>query len=478
MLRILIAFCSLLRVTLCFGQLDVNYSPAPILDTISPEMSHVIQKNLEKDKARITEPKAQINSFLKSLYDKRYEYLIKTINDDQFILDEEFTPYLTTVLNRIYDANPQLPRETRVYALRSNAANAVSFGDGTLGFTLALLARMESEDQIAFVLCHEIAHYHSEHAVKDLTTLARLNYDKELKKKLDAIKKNPYGQYTRLTEVFKQMGLSLNHHSRVHEYEADSLGLLFFNATSYRSSEAIRVMEILDSVDTPSNQHLINFRKNFEFKEFPYKESWESYQKSTTWHAGSTEPDSLRTHPECKKRIVALQRQIQGLQNSDQPKKNVESKVSPFQKESEFELIESAYHFHQFGEALFRSLLLIEDYPQNIYLQAMIGKSLYMIFKNQQNHTLGKVIELPDPRFPENYDRFLTFIHKLRLTEISSLAYYYMTTRPESSYSDEAFIYALWLCSRLQMSSLDPDKVRDEYINRFPNGKFLIHMKY
>jgi hypothetical protein len=69
--------------------------------------------------------------------------------------------------------------------------------------------------------------------------------------------------------------------------------------------------------------------------------------------------------------------------------------------------------------------------------------------KARENHVLGKVLELPDPRFNENYDRFLTFFHRLRLSELENLAYNYVISQDEKYFSDEEFLYATWLCSRL-----------------------------
>ena len=456
-------------------QLEKNYFPAPVHDTLSVDMANKLKLKLEKDKARINEPSKEANTFLKSLYDKRYEYLAKTVNDDFFVADSAFTPFLQSILDKIYKANPQLPKETKVYALRSPSPNAVSFGDGTLGFTLSLLARMENEDQVAFVLCHEIAHYHSEHSVTDLKELARLNYDKDLKRKIDEVKRNPYGKYTKLTEIFKSMGLSLSQHSRVHEVEADSLGFTYFSAMRYDLRQASRVMEILDSASAPMDTHLIDFKKHFDFKDYPFKTSWLKYAKSSTWHAPPTEDDSLETHPDCKGRAVALERQRQRL--GERSSVSTAGRVPLIRAKSQFEMIHSDYHFKNYGRALFRALLLADRYPENIYLQAVIGKSLYQLFVYQQNHELGKVLELPDPRFPENYDRFLTFMHSLRLMEVSSLAYHYVTTRPAVSFEDEEFLYAVWLCSTLQVSNLSPDKVKEEYADRFPRGKYLKQMK-
>jgi hypothetical protein len=52
-----------------------------------------------------------------------------------------------------------------------------------------------------------------------------------------------------------------------------------------------------------------------------------------------------------------------------------------------------------------------------------------------------------------------------------------MISQPESFYSNEDFIYSLWLASNLKISKLDPDKVRGDYNDLFPNGKYKLSMK-
>ncbi|HYG19608.1 MAG TPA: M48 family metalloprotease [Ohtaekwangia sp.] len=461
-----------------FAQFEKNYKPAPVLDTIPPALLGELKTKLEKDKAGITGSSSQVNAFLKSLYEKRYEYLIRNYNDDLFIDDDVITPYLQGILEEIYKANPGIPRETQVYAMRSTAPNAVSFGDGTLGFTLGLLARMENDAQVAFVLCHEMAHFHKEHSRQDLTSLAKLNFDKALKKKIDAARKSEYDRYTKMKEVFKGLGFSITHHTRGHEYEADAQGFVYFANTRFKPAAAIRVMEILDSTSILRFRYPIDFKKHFDVKGYPFKDSWLDYTKSTTWHAPPDEDDSAKTHPDCQKRIVALNIQMQSLGTDTSGDAHIDPRgIRYISTASEFEMVASEVHFRQYGKALFRALILAEQFPDNIYLQAMITRCLYQLYRYQRNHELGKILELPDPRFPDNYDRFLTFMHKLRLSELASIVYYYATTRPVTCYEDEEFLYALWMCSTLELSKLAPDKVKEAYAAKFPDGKYLGNMK-
>lgn len=477
MKKLLIGIILCLPLTCAWAQFDKNFIPSPIQDTIPSELFRKLKAKSELDKSKLGSSKSQENVFLKSLYDKRFENIVESFNDDSFIVDSELTDYLSQILNNIYAANPQLPREASIYAFRSASPNALSFGDGTIGFTLGLLARMENEAEIAFVICHELAHYHARHADQQMAQLAKMNYDKEIKKKIDAARKSEYGQYGKLNDVFMSLGFSITQHSRAHENEADSLGLTYFTKTSYNPWAAVRLMEILDSADVSQYQQNIDFATYFNFKKFPFKPVWAEYSKSTMWHASTKVNDSLRTHPDCQNRIIALQRQLARLGMTDKQPLVRDAKAEYIAKTAEFEIVETLYHFKQYGKALFRSLALLESYPHNIYLSALVGRCLDQLFIYQRNHELSKVLDLPAPQFNENYDRFLTFIHKLRLVEIGSLAYYYTITRDDIFFQDEEFIYTLWRCSSLPMSEIDADKVKEDYLALFPNGKHRRELK-
>lgn len=470
--RYKIACVLCLAWTSVFSQFEKNYIPSPVQDTIPAAIFHALQAKLTLDKSRVTEPKGQINTYLKELYTKRTDLVIEQFNNDYFIVDDNLSPYLQSILENIYTANPLLPRETKVYAFRSDAVNAMSYGEGTIAFTLGLLSRMETEAQIAYVLCHELAHYHSHHSDIKMAKFARLNYDKELKRQVKAISKSEYGQYTKFSQLMRSLDISITRHSREKEFEADSIALLYYLNTAYDTHAPIRTMEILDSADISPYRKKLDLRKHFDFTNYRFKEQWLSYTPSTTWHASDGENDSLHTHPSCARRIIALQRQLK-LQKQKDPQ---HAKHNAMRTRSEFEQAASAFHFKSFGRTLFKSMILAEHYPDNAYAHALIGQSLYQLYLHQKNHELGKVLALPDPRFDENYDRVLTFLHTLRLMELGSLAYYYTATKKETFSTSEDFIYAWWLSSHTEVSQDDPARIKSEYISRFPSGKYIAMM--
>lgn len=459
------------------AQFDKTFIPAPVLDTIPAQTLVAIKSKLIADKSRVNGPSKDIDSYIKKLYDNRAAFVIAQFNDDYFIADNELTPYLQGVLNNIYSANPTIPRETNVYAYRSEAANAMSYGEGTIAFTLGLLARMETEAQVAFVLCHELAHYHARHADLKAAELARINFDPQLKKQVKAIERSAYGQYSKLTELAGAFGLSITRHSRDKEFEADSIALRLYLNTSYDLHAPVRVLEILDSADISLYTNNLNFRKYFDFDAYPFKDRWIDYTRSTTWYS-TKENDSLHTHPSCARRIIAIKRQLLGISPTN--RKAVDFGVEQSNKlrqRSEFEIAASLFQFRSYGRSLFSFLTLSDRYPDNSYIHAMIGQGLYQLYKHQKDHELGKVLALPDPRFAENYDRYLSFVHALRLMELASLSYHYVSTKKELYGQQEEFLYARWLTSTTEISQEDPGEIRAEYARRFPAGKYLTKMK-
>lgn len=458
-------------------QFDLTYNPAPIQDTIPTNIHHSIKSKLALDKTKIKDVEGREVAYIKDLYDQRAALVVQQFNDDYFIVDTEMSPYLQEVLNSIYASNPSLPRETSVYAFRSEAVNAMSYGEGTIAFTLGLLSRMESEAQIAFVLCHELAHYHAKHSDIKLTEITRLNYSKDIKKKVKSISKNEYGKFTKYNQLISSLSLSITKHSREKEFEADSLALQFYLNTSYDLEAPIRTLEILDHADISLHRENLDIKKYFDFHAYPFKDHWLSYTPSNTWHASPHGNDTLRTHPSCSKRIEAIKRQLKT--HVATAKKYSDSKIDKvkyLRMRSDFEIVASNYHFEQFGRGLFNSLMLAERYPNNVYVHSMISQCLYQLYWNQKNHTLGKVLTLPDPRLEENYDRFLTFVHNLRLMELASLSYYYTMTKKNSYGTNEDFLYACWLTSHSEISQEDPAKIKAEYLSIFPSGKYASKM--
>jgi hypothetical protein len=73
-------------------------------------------------------------TYLKSLYDQRFTYQVSMFNRDLILMNDDISDFLAAVQDKIYQANPDLVRETTIYPYRSETPNALSMGNGTLCF--------------------------------------------------------------------------------------------------------------------------------------------------------------------------------------------------------------------------------------------------------------------------------------------------------------------------------------------------------
>ncbi len=470
-------FIGLFNAFVAFSQYEHSYSPAQIQDTIPQEVAEYLRTKLATQKKALSASKVLHRNFVFSLYEKHNETLIKYFNDDYFIVKDELTDYLQSVLKRILQSNPQLQDQITIYAHRSSSPNAFTFWDGTIGVTLGLLTRMENEDEVAFVICHELAHYYGNHIDSRIQEIAKANYDPEIEKEIRSVSNNRYEKYTRLKKIVKDLNLSLKHHSRGEEFAADSIGLTYFLRTTYQPKASVRLMEILDSAHVSKYRKNIDLKKSFSFQKYPFKESWLTYTKSAMKHNMSDEDygdsDTVQTHPDCKRRIASLKRQLQRKEISFSSNLKSSESTNTIARRSELEMIESECHFKHYGKSFFYALALLEKYPNNIYVHSMIGRNLALIYQSLKDHQFGKTVQLPDERLDENYNLVLAFLHNLRIMETASLGYNYMTSKSESYFTDEEFLYALWLICRTPVSDLSAQLVKEDYLKRFPEGRFV-----
>ncbi len=124
--------------------------------------------------------------------------------------------------------------DIRVYVIRNPNFNASMTANGVMQVWTGLLVRVSSEDELAAVLGHELAHY------TQLHTLARV---REIRKKMasasivDLLIGLPIGQLTAIS--------SLMSFSRDQEEEADLLGVSFMAESGYDPAAAARVWETI-----------------------------------------------------------------------------------------------------------------------------------------------------------------------------------------------------------------------------------------
>lgn len=477
---VLLTFYSVLFVAK--AQFKDNYVPIRVPDSIPPAIAEVYKKNLKTSIDQFSD-KSDKSKFYKSRFTNRAEFLTNTMRDKDVYYDGPLYDYLNSILNNILDAN-HLPHDIRLFPIRSTVPNAVSYGEGTIFFHIGLINVFESEDQIAFVIGHELAHYYCKHFEKKCDKVYKTIYDKELIKAVKKGSKQEYNSYQTTDSIMKTMSLNLMFHSRETEMEADTMGFLMVVKSKYDPTASTRVMEIFDSCDRYRYKYGINYKEIFNFPDYPFKDKWLKYQMDDMWHEKEedneyTKSDSFSTHPDSKKRKVYMQELVDRYKLSRHPSNDGKEGKYTFdeiRKTAHFEMVEADFWHERYGKSLFRALMGLHDYPDNVYLQAMVSKNLYEIYVHQKKHKLGNHVAQPYVYFDDHYNQFLGFVQNMSLTDLSNLCYLYIANKHDKSIKSDDMDEALFM-AKIAKGEGDEKALAEAFIKAHPDSRLVSEIK-
>lgn len=144
---------------------------------------------------------------------------------------------VSRMVNRIADTllkdYPELRKELRFYTVKSPEVNAFTTGQGMVFVNAGLVAQVEDEAQLAFILSHEIIHYYRNHSMEELVG----RHEEGKKVENDDVK----GDDKELMEF-----LLRHHRSHEMENECDSLGIaMFYLRSPYDKNVTEGVFDVL-----------------------------------------------------------------------------------------------------------------------------------------------------------------------------------------------------------------------------------------
>ncbi|MGZ5243408.1 MAG: M48 family metallopeptidase, partial [Bacteroidia bacterium] len=253
-------------------------------------------------------------NYVKDIWKAKAEYCKDLDSVKLLMRNDAISNYVSKLTERIKQYNPELKAiDTKILLYRTEVPNAASHGEGLFLVHLGLIERARTEAELAFILCHELAHEYKKHVVQNINLRAEQLYNKDFQKDLKKADAQEYNSYKTSVALLATFQSKLMNHNRKEELEADSLGLIYFVNAGYHPDGAISAMQMLDSLDYPIFDEKINYTKYFQNGNKPFDESLLrsdgsfidlGYTIDSTYKI----PDSLKTHPDCKLRISALQR--------------------------------------------------------------------------------------------------------------------------------------------------------------------------
>lgn len=166
------------------------------------------------------------------------------------------SPALTTYLNRICmtiainSPRPDIFNGYHVAILDSNEVNAFATPGGHIFITRGLIATAKSEDALAAVIAHEIAHIQLKHGIKAIKNSRITNAILVTGTEVAGASGMNLGELTSvLTESVNEIVQTLvtNGYSRDQEYEADNTALALLASAGYKPQALIEMLQALPS---------------------------------------------------------------------------------------------------------------------------------------------------------------------------------------------------------------------------------------
>jgi predicted Zn-dependent protease len=426
----------MLRILLFCAGFGLYFSPgqaqAPAFSPVAPDAGllaslHSQYESQYKDESNRL-PSLHKKDY-QECYKERWENIERKFTTQEIYTAADAQGYLDRLVAAIAGANPLLNGHPfHCYFSRSAVPNASYIGEGIILFNMGLFYRLADESQAVFILCHEIAHCYLQHPEKSIGKYVAAINSEEVQAQLRMIKGSEYQKRGRLESLVKGLTFDSRRHSRDHESEADSLAVILMEHTPFATTGALTTLALLDGIDSNAFDTENALRRTFGSQEYPFQKKW--LRREEGLFGGHARPavdkgmeDSLKTHPDCSRRLVALRPMIRP---GGSPFAIDSARFILLQDRFRYEAIEYAFVSDRYTESLFLALQLLETKPGDVFLVSQTGRILNAMYAAQKAHRLGKVIDLPSPDHPENYDLLLQWVQNLHVEDIAAVSYYYL----------------------------------------------------
>lgn len=350
--------------------------------------------NIEKANADKYDKKIR-KEYTEIISDKN-ESLINSLKDDNFLFDGEIYDYLHAVFNEILKKNSLPENQFHFFVNRSPEVNAYTYEDGTIVCNIGLLGIIETENQLAMVLCHELAHYLLDHTNTEIVkSIERFN-SPELLAQVKEIKKEKYNTKKQLESLLMTDLFNNRKHNRFQESSADSLGLILFKNTAYGDNAVARLFDLLDAADSIITKTGI---KDFCKQEnIAADEKWFTIKKKMSFGEAPKKEmlDTLKTHPDCRLRKLRTEAYF-----SKNPKAGSSfiiadaNRIKEIKKTAAFEVADYSNDKERLSLYLYQLIQNDAAFPGTPYIKTEICKTLINFCVRLKKHSLAAVIDVP-----------------------------------------------------------------------------------
>lgn len=281
------------------------------------------------------------------------------------LINDPLTQYVNKVADQLLKDQPALRKQLHIYVTKSPDVNAYAFDKGFIFVNLGLLAQLENESQLAFILAHEITHVVKKHSVTQYIENIRLD--------------NSTSGYERGSE---DRSLAKYRFSKEQESEADMEGLKMMKQTNYSIKALNGAFDVLQYSYLPFE--LVDFKKSFFEDDYLKLPDTLYLKKVSDIRSNDDYDDSKSTHPNIRKRRGAIAPDL-NVDDESSRKKYLVSEAD-FRQTREIARMELCHLYlveRDYMNAMYASYIQLEKYPDNLYLKKVMAKAMYNVLVNK-----------------------------------------------------------------------------------------------
>lgn len=294
------------------------------------------------------------------------EYLI---HSQWVVYDSAMNHYLEKIADILLKDEPTFRQTLKFYLLKSPNVNSFSFYEGSIFISMGTFAYLQTEAELAFVVAREIAHVKAAHTFDryiDVGNIREINKKKEV---LYPIKE--YDQYINLNLLKKCR------YSSEDEQFADKKGLELLLKTAYKPNACIDMINHLELSDLPYQN--IPFETAFlQANGIVFPQNYFLIPTVDTFKQHKIMIDSIPNPLNLKERIDLLKKEINlTSHHANEAFLVSQNRFDSLQIISRLELPQLFLHQGNYIKAFYFAYLLHNQYPNSLYVEKYIAKSLY-----------------------------------------------------------------------------------------------------
>lgn len=372
----------------------------------------------ENDISNINKNENRSNKKSKKSFYIQSNFLIDNfLISGKVLFGDKLSNYIRSVAKEVMKNDKSTFNKLKFFAVKSPAVNAFATEQGYIFINIGLLAKLESEAELAFILSHEISHFKEGHVLDSYIN------GEELRKTYSKGKSVSYDEIL----------LQKSNYSIDKEMEADELGFEIFKESNYNQYATINVFQKLRDADLPFISPVFDTdfvgSSNYYIDDFEY--AYEAENEDEEEDRDKDEKE-LETHPQIEDRIEQLEdKLISGGKNFIISERT----FNEIQKISRYELSELLYDSGLYEYCIYNNYLLTTEYGSGKYIEKLTAFSLAKLTKIKNE---GLAREVAYDQVPDQIGKVYFLFDKMEEKDLTLLATNYTNFALNSNEEDLA----------------------------------------